>query len=406
MNHTRVTAALSSAFLGVLVCACGGGSGSLTSPSVPTGPPPAPILVNGATYQYSGSVTTTLAYTSPTPTQLNSSGAATYTDLVTVQPSAGGAPAPFDVQHVYQFTATQTPVYGVEPEQQTTDDYENQTFTGGSESLFLAGTKTATTGIDLSAGVRLGGGPFTDTATTTTTYTTPQTLGVYPLQTGAVLAEPLARTATGTTVDTNAGGTIGGGGPSTTTYQNDGSFTRTSTAAANGSVTNQTESGNGTGQSTQTFVTGNTTQDAIAVAQSAGGIFTIPVTVTTTAGGASMTNATDWYPGNGLPPAPLATTTRTVKGPIALPAACGFSGTAPAVTEIDVALGSLDVFGSLTVTSTRVFDAAGITVCRLQTSTTGSYALTTGALTETETTTQTETLTSSNQTIAGVRRTP
>jgi hypothetical protein len=405
MNTTRFAMLVSSALLGAAVCACGGGgSGSVPSTPVPSGSPPAPILVNGATFQYTGTTSTTIVFSSPSPTQLNSSGATTFTDSVTVQAAPGGAPAPFDVQHVLKYTTTQQPAFGVQLLTQTTDDYENQTFNGGTEALILAGTKVATTGIDLSAGVKFGGGPFNQAATTTTTYVTPQTMGVYPLQTGAVLAEPLARTVSATTTDTNGGGTIGGGGPTSATYQNDGSFTRTATNAVNNAVTVQNESSNGTGLSTVTQTTGATTQSAIAPAAQISGTFGIPVTVTTSTGGATAFTAADWYAGGALAPVPLAATTRTVKGPIALPSQCAYSGTPPAIVEIDAASSTTDIFGSYAVNSTRDFDAAGISICRLQTSTTTDYTLTTGALSQTTTTTTTETLNSTNQALAGIKR--
>jgi hypothetical protein len=146
------------------------------------------------------------------------------------------------------------------------------------------------------------------------------------------------------------------------------------------------------------------TQTAVGIPTSAGGPMTIPVTVTTASGVANDV-AADWYPGAALPASPLALTVRTVSGPVALPASCAFSGTAPPVIETVVTTTNLDTLGSYATSTEQIYNANGTNLCHTQTSTTANYSVTTGALTSTTTTTVAEVLASSNQTITGVKRT-
>jgi hypothetical protein len=385
------------------VSACGGGNSSSTP--VASGTPPAPILVTGATYQYAGTESVAIVYASPTATNVNSNAVYIYTASQIVNASAAGLPAPFDVNRVTTYTATQQPSSGELLTSETADTYENQTFAGATETLTNAGSKTVTIGVDLNAGLRLGGGPFNETNTTTQTYAVAATIGVFPLQTGASTAEPLNRSVTAVVVDANGGGTYGAGGTTTTSYNNDGSFTRSFQAGNGSSVQQQVVSSNGTATLVVTPNGGTATQTAIGTPTGATGSATIPVTVTT-ATGATNYSAIDWYPGANQPQSPLATTLRTVPGPVTLPASCAFSGTPPPIIEMIVTTANLDPLGSNATSSEAVYEANGISVCHTQTSTTSNYTLTTGALSSTTTTTIAESLIASNQTITGVKRIP
>jgi hypothetical protein len=386
------------------VSACGGGGSGSSAMPVASGTPPAPILVTGATYQYAGTESVTIVYANPTATNVNSTGTYAYTASQSINASAAGLPAPFDVNRVTTYTVTQSPASGELLTSQTADTYENQTFAGATETLTNAGSKTVTVGVDLNAGLRLGSGPFNETSTATTTYSVAATIGVFPLQTGASFTEPLARSETTVTVDANGAGTYGGGGTTTTAYNNDGSFTRNFSAGNSSSVQQQTVSSNGTATLIVTPAGGATTSTGVGTPSGANGTMTIPVTVTT---GSVVTNdaAIDWYPGANQPQAPLAVTLRTVPGPVALPASCAFSGTPPPIIEMIVTTTNLDPLGSNATSTEQVYEANGISVCHTQTSTTTNYTVTTGAVSSTTTTTIAESLVSTNQTITGVKRT-
>lgn len=403
----RLPIGLSAALiLGLTVAGCGGGSSSSSPTPLPTGTPPPAILVNGATYQYTGSETVAITYTNPTSTNVNSNAAYTYTAAQTVSNAAAGAAAAFDVNRVTTYTVTQAPASGELLQSNTNDTYENQTFNGATETITTAATKGVTTGIDLNAGLRLGSGPFNETNTTTTNFVAPQLDETYPLVTGAVVTPALARNTVAVVSDTNGAGTYGGGGTTTTNFNGDGSFTRTFQATDGSSSQQASVIANGTATNSVTNNTsGSVTLTSVGTPVGSGSAATIPVTITTN-GNAVTDNAVDWYPG-GIVAAPLAITTRTIKGPASLPAACNFSGSAPSVVEIDSTSPDLSPLGSYSTTTGQTFNANGIEICRLQTATTMNYALATGLPTSVTTTTTVESLQSSNQTIAGLkRRTP
>jgi hypothetical protein len=395
MPRAAIGSALAALALALAGCSGSGGSSNAGLP-VPAGTPPPPVLVAGATYQYAGTETVAITYASPSPTTPNSSAAYTYVANETVSNAPAGAPAPFDVNRATTYTTTQQPLAGTQLLSATNDNYESQTFSGSTETIALAGTKSTTVGIDLSAGLRLGNGPFNSTNTTTTTYATPQTIAIYPLQSGVQFPQPLARTVQSIVTDTNAGGTIGGGGTTTTTYNGDGSFTRTANNA-NGSTQQQTVTGNATATQIVNQTNGTIVQTAIGGASNG----TIPVVVTTN-GTAKTMNAADWYP-NGVAPSPLAVTTRTVKGPVALPPSCAVTGTPPPVTEVDLAASNLDPLASNTTMTEAFYVYNGVNVCRTMTQTVVDIDITTGLPTSTTVTSLSEALGTNNQGITALR---
>jgi hypothetical protein len=409
MNPTVRTqlAALTLVLAGIGLSNCGGGGSSSSTPSTPvaTGSPPAPILIAGATYQYDGIESVVIAYASPSATNVNSTAAYTYVANQSVLASAAGAPAPFDINRVTTYTPTTAPVSGELLLNATTDTYESQSFSGATETIATAGAKDTTNGVDLSAALRLGGGPFNETSTATTTETTPVTDAVYPLVTGSSMVESLARTVTTVSTDANAGGTYGGGGTTAETYNGDGSYTRTFTATDGSLKQQQTVTSVGTASAAAQTATASTVT-AIAVPTSSGGPSTIPVTVTNVLTGV-VTNdvAADWYPGGAQPATPLAATTVTVVGPVALPSGCAIAGTAPAVIENSITTSNLNLLGAYTTSNEQLYNANGINICHTITTLTSNYNDTTGALTSTTTTTISEAIVASNQTILGVKRT-
>jgi hypothetical protein len=301
------------------------------------------------------------------------------------------------------YTVATAPVSGELLLAATSDTYESQTFSGATETIATAGSTTVTTGTDLNAALRLGGGPFNERSTSTTTYATAETDAVYPLITGATFAAALARTVNTVTTDATAGGVYGGGGTTAITYNNDGSYTRTFSAGNGSSSQQETLYSNGTGQLVVTTPTNTTTTD-VGTPAGSGGPMSIPVTVTNNAG-VTNDSAVDWYPGAAAPAVPLALTTHTVAGPIALPSTCAYPGTVPPVIETTVTTGNLDPMGGSSTASTeQLYNASGTNICHTQTSTTSNYNITTGALVSTSTTTVTEVLVASNQSILGLKR--
>jgi hypothetical protein len=384
---------------GLSSCGGGGSSGSPASPVV-AGTPPPPVLVAGATYQFAGTEMVATTYASPSATNVNSNATYTYTANQTVNAvTAVCSPAQFDVSSVTKYASTQAPSTGELLQSATADTCENQTFSGATETLSSPASKSTTTGVDVSAGLRLGSGPYNESNTSSTTYVTSEMFAVYPLQTNAAITESLARTVVSVTVDANAAGTAGGGGTTTTIYNNDGSFTRTVSNATNGSQQQQTVNANGSAQQTVTPTTGAPTQTVIGLPSTG---TQIPVTLTTS-GVATNDIALDWYPG-GVAPSPLALTKRTVVGPVALPASCGFVGTPPPVIETVVTSTNLDTFGSYATSNDQLYNANGINICSIDAATTSNYTVTTGVLSSTTVTTQTQVLVASNQTITGVTR--
>jgi len=384
------------------IAACGGTGTSGPPPPVSTA---TPLLVAGTVANYSGTDTIAHAYQSPSAGQTNYTEAYTFVEVSTLEASASGAAAPFDLNNVTTFTTTEAPAAGTQKQKTTVDDYESQTPSGATVTIAMAASKTVAVGTDVSAGAT-GSGPYTITTTTSTTDTTPFTTGIFPLVTGAVYQEPFAKTTTTTTTDVNAGGQ----GPANAyvtlgsqTIANDGSYTRTD-QFSNGEQLSFVESSNGSAQVQESgplFTLAETI--GVPVAGNAGD--TIPVSQTyqpATLGPTPAPTATarafaaaDWYPGAALPPQPLSNETVTVKGPVsALPAACSGALSEPSVVELDLALTSLNVSGSYQTETQQRFAYNALNVCILRTTTTQNYSVTTGRPTNSSTETYTQILTS------------
>jgi hypothetical protein len=182
----------------------------------------------------------------------------------------------------------------------------------------------------------------------------------------------------------------------TRTENDDGSFTY-QTADVNGNSLDLTQSSDGTGNYTFTSATATTTT-TLALPVMSGGTGTLPVTrssVSASTGATTNTSytAADWYPSAGLPNSPLVLQAETVVGPASsLPSECDGAILRPDIYEIDTTTTSQDTISpSYSVTTTRAFNADGVTVCSLSQETSYSYDLLTGELVST-TTTQTQTL--------------
>ena len=114
----------------------------------------------------------------------------------------------------------------------------------------------------------------------------------------------------------------------------------------------------------------------------ASGEYKIPVTKTVK-GKTTKYLADDWYPGNALPPHPLAENLQKVIGPISLPSECKVQVPVTGLQEVDNDSGRVDVVaGTITTGKNQLFLAAnGIDACLITTTTTLKYDVTTGAAT-------------------------
>jgi hypothetical protein len=377
----------------VAAAGCGGSSSPTPTPHNTATPPT--ILVAGSQRTLTGTDTTTHVYVNPSPGQANYTSASTFTATTTINTAAAGAPAAWDINSTVNYTITTPATTGTQTLSTDTDAYENQTMSGSSTTISEAGSKQTTTANDVSAAAG-GGGPYTLTTNDTTSYVSPFTNDVYPLQAGASITEPLARSVTESQTDLNAGG----GSPAAPysyitsqaeTYNNDGSFAINPRNFSNGDIRALTENSNGTASESD-----STTSFAESIGDPAlvAALYLIPVTVTTTAGVTTNYEASDWYPGSALPPSPLETETVTVKGQTTtLPSACAGALAEPNVFEVDTNITTLNVFGSYETELQQAFNSNGINDCLLRTTTTMNYSVTTGALTETTTDTFAEVLT-------------
>jgi hypothetical protein len=120
---------------------------------------------------------------------------------------------------------------------------------------------------------------------------------------------------------------------------------------------------------------------------------TLPVTrssVSAHTGATTNTSytAADWYQSSGAPDSPLVLQGETVLGPASsLPAQCDGALLRPNIYEIDTTTTSqVTISPSYSVTTTRSFNADGVTVCSLSQQTSYAYDLLTGALASTTTT--------------------
>jgi hypothetical protein len=349
-------------------------------------------LVAGSVYNYSGTYSETITYASPSPTQPNSDGTYTIAEVEKVVGAGSTAPAPFDVQRTLTYTVTKAPVSGIQLAKRTISTFEASTVTSTSQTITETQGTSTSAGINLNAGLQAGNGPYAYTDSTTTAYASPLTLQVFPLQTGATRTQPLARTATSTGESINAAKDVFASHNTTTDYNNDGSYTETGTIGT-GEQTSVVAASNGTAVTTNTGKT--TFKQTIGLPALASGAYTIPV-ARVNDGKTTTYSAADWYPGNALPPTPLASTTQTVKGPISVPASCGVTAPAPNPELVQTASTTLDVTGSLSNESAQTYFSNGTVVCRANTTTTMSFNVTTGVMNSTTVGTFSEGLTSSS----------
>jgi len=384
----------------ILLSACGGGGHGYYG-----GNPnnqPAPILQVGMQRHYTGTATRSVVYTNPTATEPDNTLAYSFNESQNVLPAPYNVPAYFDVNSVYTYTVTQDPGVGVVPISQTVDDYKNLYFSGPNQTTSETAQKSLTVSNDETANA-LGGGPYTQTTSTNSTYPTARSGLTFPLLTGETNPIPQSSNQTITFTDLNAAGSAPPNGSNigytrTRTQNNDGSFSFQQTGVT-GNTETLTENSNGSASYTITgAASSNSTTIGIPVLAS--GVYTIPVNRTTTSSAPVNTNytATDWYPGNALVPTPLIVENQTVIGPVAtLPAQCNGAFVQPDMFEVDTNTTNLNtVNGSYTVTATQAYNSNGVAVCTLTTSTANVYSLDTGALFSTTTTQTTTLLTSLN----------
>lgn len=379
--------------LAVLVSSCGGGGGEV-----------APLLQVGMQRQYTGTTTRSVVYASPTTTNENNTLDYTFTENQSVEQAPAGSSADFDLHTVYAYTVVQNPAVGTVPISQTVDTFENLQNAGGFQTIIGLGQNVVAVSNDETSNA-LGNGPYIETSTTTSTYTTPRNGLTYPLQTGATITTPQSETQTITFTDVNGGNSAPSNGTNvgyteTRSENNDGSFTYKS-AYVNGNTYSRTQNSDGSGSESFTTAEG-TTATTVDVPVTADGTNTIPVVRTVTAKTAAATNysAADWYPGGGAPSSPLVFQTRTVVGPASsLPTECSGALMQPDVYEVDTTTTDLNTVGATYSTTTiRAFnDANAVSVCQLSSEVSSSFDVLTGALVSTTTTTTTTLLSTISQ---------
>jgi hypothetical protein len=332
----------------------------------------------------------TVTFATPSATTPDSSVTYTTTETDTVA-AASGAAAPIDLHRVISYSASSGPQYGTDLKTDTIDQYENVSqAANGSFDVTLSQTVSAITGTDVTAAAAAStGAPYAYSSTSTTTYASPTTLFVLPLTAGTQWSSSLARTVNSVSTTTSAANAAYAATNLTTIFQGDDSYTESGQSAI-GETTTRSVSSDGSGTITNVKAA-STTVDTVGVPTQSGGEYKIPVTTTTTTSGSATPtptddSATDWYPGAGLPPSPLGSVNYTVVGATTtLPSGCAFSGTLPAnVAEYDSTTSTVDpVAGTVTSGTSQVFNANGLVVCRITTSTVKDYSITTGELTRT-----------------------
>jgi hypothetical protein len=377
----------------VLVSACGGGGDG-------GGGAPTPILQVGMQRQYVGTTTRSVVYVNPTTTSPNNTLAYSFTENQAVMQAPANVDADFDVHTDYTYTVTQDPGVGTVPISQSVDNFENLLFSGDSQMTQTVAQNTSVVSNDETADA-LGGGPYTITTTTSSTYPSPRDSFSYPLQTGATMNVPQSSAQNIAFTDVNASGGTPPNGSNvgytrTRTEKNDGSFSY-QTSYVNGNSLNLTQNSDGSGSYTDTSATATTTT-TLGLPELTSQANTLPVSRSSVSASTGDTTsnaytAADWYRDGGEPNAPLILQAETVVGPASsLPAECNGAVPRPNVYEIDTTTTSQDTISpSYSVTTTRSFNADGVTVCSLAQETSYSYDLLTGELTST-TTTQTQTL--------------
>jgi hypothetical protein len=378
----------------LLLSACGGGGPG----GYYQGGGPTPILAVGMQRQYVGTATRAVVYANPTATTPNNTLVYSFTENQTVM--QGNASADFDVHSDYTYDVTQDPGVGTVPISQSVDNYENLLISGNTQMTSTVAQNSTVVSNDETSNA-LGGGPYTETTTTSSTYPSPRDSFSYPLQTGATMDVPQSSSQNITFTDVNASSAAPPNGSNvgytrTRTENDDGSFSY-QTAYVDGNSLDMTESADGGGNYTFTSATATTTT-TLALPDVSGGTGTLPVTrssVSASTGATTNTSytAADWYPNAGLPNSPLVLQAETVVGPASsLPSQCDGAILRPNIYEIDTTTTSQDTISpSYSVTTTRAFNADGVTVCSLSQETSYAYDLLTGELVST-TTTQTQTL--------------
>jgi len=351
------------------------------------------VLQIGTVSHYNAAALRSIVYTAPTTGSEDAVLTQTYTVTQSIEQAAAGAPGPIDVHNVFAYTLTHDPGEGTVPVTQTTDTFRGVGISGSNQTVSTYGQNIALVANDETSDAE-GGGPYTMSTTTATTYPAPLVGLTYPLVTGATLTLPAAASQKITQTDVNAGNAVPPTGllnfAQTQLINNDGSFTFTKIFPAQGTEV-RTENSNGSGTDVATLTTG-TVAETIGL-PTAG---TIPVSVTATpAGGTAKStafSAADWYP-SGVVSSPLSLETMTVIGPTAtLPVTCDGAIAQPNIVEVDQVKHTLDVFGSYVSSTTRLFISNGLTVCQLATSTSANYDIRTGALFSTINTTNIQVL--------------
>lgn len=382
-----------------LVSACGGNSadsGGLSN-ALP------PLLKLGMQRQYVGTATRSVVYVNPTVTTPDNTLAYSFTQIQSVNPPPASTSASFDVHSSYTYNVTQDPGVGTVPISQVVDNYENLLVSGTQQTMSTLGQTVVAVSSDETSNA-LGTGPYTQTTSTTTTYPTARDTLPYPLQAGARQTVPQSASQTITFSDVNGSGS----GPSdgsnvaytmTRNENFDGSFSYQATEV-NGNSFTRTQNSDGSGGETFSSAT-STTTTTVGLPAIAGGVNTIPVTVTVTGATTTTTNhaAADWYPNNGTASSPLVSTTRVVVGPVAsLPPECSGALSRPGLYEVDTTTTNLNTLSATyALTTTRSFNSGdAVPVCQLSTEIQSDYALQTGALVSTITTNTTTLLSAIN----------
>jgi len=380
MTHTiGRTWQLALALTAASLTACSSTSSSSPAPPAPVFTP-FPVLVPGSSFRYAGKFSESITYPSPSPSQPNSLGTYTTSELVNVSTAASGAPAPVEVRRDLRYTVTKAPTSGIELQRAVTSAFETSTVTNTSQTISEAETITTTTGIDETANRIQGNGPYYYRGSVTTKYSPPRVLLVFPLVIGST-SVPLARTVATDERSANAQGDIFFSRDTTAHYSDDGAFVESGSIGP-GETTRVKAFPNGTGL----LVNSGTTQLREEIGLPTPGPsqkYLIPVSVTVK-GVKHSYLAADWYPGAGAPPSPLAVTTQAVKGPATIPSSCNVKVPVSNVQEVETSSTALDVVaGTYDVSQTSEFLSNGNAACVIRSLTISAYDITTGALVST-----------------------
>jgi hypothetical protein len=385
VRETRVLFGLLPAALLLSACGNGGGGGG-------QGGGLSPILQVGMQRQYVGTSTRSVVYANPTTSTPNNTLVYSFTENQAVMQAPSSTGANFDVQSNYTYQVIQDPGVGTVPISQTVDNYENLLVSAATQMTQTLGQNSVVVSNDETSNA-LGDGPYTETTTTATTYSNPRESFSIPLQSGATMNVPQSSSQTISFTDVNSGGSGPPNGSNvgysrTRTENTDGSFSY-QTTYVNGNSLDLTENSDGSGTYTSTTSTATTTT-TLSVPSITSQASVLPVTRTT---GSTTTNysAADWYTNNGEPNSPLILQAENVVGPTStLPSDCSGAILRPDIYEIDTTTTSQNTISpTYAVTTTRTFNADGVTVCTLSQETSSSYDLLTGELVST-TTTQTQ----------------